>query len=513
MKPVYAVMCPFGALQGEAGDAPAAAARAWDLALSWVDPEAGGELGAGSRGTLDLGAGSTASWSTVSLGDRTVRRLVHALEPSEASPTGWKSVVWVCRDGDRSWAVVRSGPENPAGVVTALRYETGRPRVVGTWLDELPVVRDRRRLSRSALNYGQGDVANLMDLLVDARRQLPIVAISRAVEDGGAQKPLLRPEALAHDLAGNAHVVVVDRQAAWRLTEQLGQQLSVYNGAVRIWWPRFSPEDEPYRHPLLLPERITDDPDRARRHVARVVWRAAVDAVPPPMLESRIAAEVARLSSERRVADLKSKLDEATKSATVDDSFLQEFEAQLQENERLADLLEEQDLLVQELQEALETARAGAEEAGDEDIPEVESVEEAVRRAAAEATNVIYLQSAFDSAHESEYPNPQQALNDLRAVNRVAARWAEGRLGGDFRHGFAEEDVRFQPGIGNLAKGKYRSDYEIEYGGHRCLMGPHLRRGVGAPVAILRIYWYVDEEAKQLVVGHVGRKLRDASNP
>jgi hypothetical protein len=272
-------------------------------------------------------------------------------------------------------------------------------------------------------------------------------------------------------------------------------------------------EDEPYRHPLLLPERITDDPDRARWHVAQVVWRAAVDAVPPPMLESRIAAEVARLSSERRVADLKSKLDEATKSAAVDDSFLQEFEAQLQENERLVDLLEEQDVLVQELQEALEAARVGAEEAGDADIPEVESVEEAVRLAAEEATNVIYLQAAFDSARESEYPNPQQALNDLRAVNRVAARWAEDRLGGDFRHGFAEEDVRFQPGIGNLARGKYRSDYEIEFGGRRCMMGPHLRRGVGPPVAILRIYWYADEETKQLVVGHVGRKLRDESNP
>jgi len=513
MKSVYAVMCPFGVPPGDEDEAVATSDRAWNLALSWVAPESGGELGAGSSGTVDLGAGSAASWSSVSLGDRTVRRLTHSLEPSEASPTGWKSFVWVCRDGDRSWAVVRSGPENPAGVVTALRFEAGTPRVVGHWIDELPVVRDRRRLSRSALNYGQGDVATLMELLVDPRRQLPVVAIARAVEDGGAQKPLVRPEDLAHDLAGNAHVVVVDRQAAWRLTEHLGQQRSVFNGAIRIWWPQFSAEDEPYRHPLLLPDRIMDNPDRARRHVAGVVWRAAVDALPPPMLESRIAAEIARLSSERRVADLKSKLDEATKSALADDSFLNEFESQLQENERLADLLEEQDVLVQELQEALETARVGAEEAGDEEIPEVESVEEAVRLAAAEATNVIFLQSAFDSARESEYPNPQQVLNDLRAVSRVAARWAEDRLGGDFRHGFAEEDVRFQPGIGNIAKGKYRSDYEIDYGGQRCLMGPHLRRGVGAPVAILRIYWYVDEEAKQLVVGHVGRKLRDASNP
>jgi len=68
-------------------------------------------------------------------------------------------------------------------------------------------------------------------------------------------------------------------------------------------------------------------------------------------------------------------------------------------------------------------------------------------------------------------------------------------------------------GIGESAETKYRSDYEIKIGNQKVLMGPHLRRCTGSPVEILRIYWYVDDATKQIFVGHVGRKLRDQSNP
>jgi hypothetical protein len=44
------------------------------------------------------------------------------------------------------------------------------------------------------------------------------------------------------------------------------------------------------------------------------------------------------------------------------------------------------------------------------------------------------------------------------------------------------------------------------------MLGPHFARGIGSPNDILRIYWAVDDETKKLIVGHVGRKLRDDGN-
>ena len=120
--------------------------------------------------------------------------------------------------------------------------------------------------------------------------------------------------------------------------------------------------------------------------------------------------------------------------------------------------------------------------------------------------------SAYASARESKYPDPRQVLRDLRAVGRVAAKWVAGELPGGFKGGFATEPVTYREGISQTAATRYRSDYEIEYAGGKVMMGPHLRRGVGAPEAILRIYWYCDDATKQLIVGHVGRKLRDKKN-
>jgi hypothetical protein len=228
MKPVYAVLCEFGGTIGESDAAEIAAGQAWALVLDWVYRDSSAEVPTTPTGRVDLGTGASASWTEISLENRSVRRLVHAIEPSATTPTGWRTIVWICRDQEHSWGVVRSGPENHAGVVTAIRFEAARPRFVGDWIEKLRVVRDRRPLSVHALNYGQSDLPKLLELLMDPRRQLPVVAISRAVEDGGAQPTLVPPSAISYDLAGNAHVVVVDRRAAWGLTESLGGACQVF---------------------------------------------------------------------------------------------------------------------------------------------------------------------------------------------------------------------------------------------------------------------------------------------
>jgi hypothetical protein len=142
-------------------------------------------------------------------------------------------MVWVCQEGPAAYGIVRSGPQNPSGVVTTLRFDAKRPRLLTTWLEELHVVADGRRLGEKALNYGQHDAEALVDLLKRSDRRLPVLAVSRAVLEG-AQRPVLPPRGLAYRLAANAHVVVADRACCWAITDSIGKSLSVYEGAVRL---------------------------------------------------------------------------------------------------------------------------------------------------------------------------------------------------------------------------------------------------------------------------------------
>jgi hypothetical protein len=500
MKAVYSVQCPF------VGD-PSTIDRAWDLVWEWLarfGVDRPTDTTSQGDGVAVGTANDSATWRILRDGEQEVRRLTHEQVQPETEEGRWVTHVWVVRDTKHVYGVVRSGPVNPEGVVTTLRFQAFRPRIVGDWIDQLHVVQDGRHLSTRAMNVGLNDADALVDHLLDPRRRLPIVGISTAYVDGQT-KALISVNELASRLAGNAHVAVVHRPAAWQLTEKLGRPLSAFEGAVRIWWPRMTLSDDPYRHTLLLADRILANPDRARDHVVGRIWRAAVDAIGFPTLESRLLAAQSRRFIDDRVRVLR---DEVADHG----EWMEVLDEQLRLNEELEERIVAVEADNEDLRDAL--ARVAVDSERDVDVlPEVGTVEEAVRTAAGESPHIVYLNSAYDSARDSQYVDPDQVLTDLRALERVAARWSAGDLPAGFRGAFAEEQVRFQPDISQTARTTYRSDYEIRYGGQTVMMGPHLRRGVGAPSAILRIYWYADEDAKQFVVGHVGPEAARRGEP
>jgi hypothetical protein len=143
------------------------------------------------------------------------------------------------------------------------------------------------------------------------------------------------------------------------------------------------------------------------------------------------------------------------------------------------------------------------------------TVEEAVKIAAQECNHLEFLDKAWSSSKKSEYPRPAQALEFLRVTNAVVDDWREGRIDGSgFAGAFARRGVSgYRPDISHTARNNYQEDYERKYNGKTVYLGPHIANGTGPIARILRIYWYVDLEAKKFVIGHVGCKLRDKSNP
>ena len=59
--------------------------------------------------------------------------------------------------------------------------------------------------------------------------------------------------------------------------------------------------------------------------------------------------------------------------------------------------------------------------------------------------------------------------------------------------------------VGDDAK-RRSADYQRTYQGRPVMLGPHFRRGGRQ---LLRVYCYLDETARRVVVGHVGGHLAD----
>lgn len=142
------------------------------------------------------------------------------------------------------------------------------------------------------------------------------------------------------------------------------------------------------------------------------------------------------------------------------------------------------------------------------------TVLDAVEKAKRECLNLHFLDKALASAKESHFPRPAQVLEYLRALDAVVKAWRAGEVeSGDFGSALADLGVpRYMSGVSDTALNQYEKDYERVYKGNKVSLGPHVANGVGAVTRILRIYWYVDTELQIFVIGHVGKKLRDASN-
>ena len=108
------------------------------------------------------------------------------------------------------------------------------------------------------------EVEELVHHLFAPGRTEPLVAVtvsSRVTE------PFLDVEKLAALVDPVPVVLLATQELTWELTGRLPDDLGVFGGAARIWWPGFTARDLPYRHPLVF----AYSPEEGDRAVRRIV--------------------------------------------------------------------------------------------------------------------------------------------------------------------------------------------------------------------------------------------------
>ncbi len=437
----------------------------------------------------------------------------------------WRVLAQLSLTEGRVRFTVRISQESIGGPLRPAIDVPGRPRVVRDIARELGGTSDGRPVTGAPSEVRSDDVAQLAALLTDPTRRLPVVAISPAADTG---RPLTDPVYLADQLTGLAHVFeFMAAPATYELTVRVGRSLSVFDGAVRIYWPGLGDDSDPYLHRLWLPgtveaidrrRRERDRPVGFARHLVGLVGDvAALRIGPDPVARAlRREAEARQLAAERaewaRLAD----------QAAIPDIFAEEFDrqtARIAELELALEIADEErtglETEVARLSRSFGDVRAAiARERGDEgpDPGPIASIAEALRLVALNHPEaVVVLDDAHQSAAETRYRQIDRAAAALRAVGEVAQGWHDGTPGTGFDNAFSERGFELRS-VSSVTQGRHASDYARTFAGERVMLGPHIALGDGGSTdTIFRAYWYLDEQNRRFVLGHVGLHLEDSS--
>ncbi len=283
-------------------------------------------------------------------------------------------------DGDRTWWMARLQEVTPGGrrFLAAVSITNGSAKVsvyttleVGsdvTLVNPFDVDPKCPKIIRTLLQnqerwcHGFTEIQNLRQLrgfeageglaaeIKHPDRTVPFIVITEGKQ--GIAIPRL-DESLSYDLAGIANVVVLDSNATWALTDHLGPSLSCHSGAVRLYWPRFSIQEDPYRHPLWTMVRLQAAGsdlaairERFRRQLRALVMHASALSVVRP----REIDEIRGNASQRAIIELKERATSLQDYAELADLYMKDNDQLRATNADLANLVDELQIRVAKLE-------------------------------------------------------------------------------------------------------------------------------------------------------------------
>jgi hypothetical protein len=387
-------------------------------------------------------------------------------------------------------------------------FDPSIPGFVRTVIERMPNVRVEGRtiLLDPWIVQTEDDVETLVACLMNRSRRLDLIVCALPEGSEDPATATVRADQIHTRTLGSAHVAVITGPASFFLSDRVGKEFSVFRGAVRTYRPGFDTSlDEPFRHPLALPNRIIEWPDGGRETyerflIGQTLVRAAAgrdaDKQLPPFTEVR------RVSAQL-------KLDSARNAGSSDADLLRLAE---QENEGLRDALEkdratyqglvdqyeqERDLAVEEVQQA---------QAANTQIPIPSSLDDFESWCRDHLSGAVEVHNrAMQAVKKSRYEDIgliYKALLLLRDGYVPMKR--EGGMGKKelFERQCGELGLSEDPTFSGDRWGEEGDTYKVRYAGRPRLLDRHLKKGTGRDERYcFRLYFFWDEDSEQVVVG------------
>lgn len=421
----------------------------------------------------------------------------------------WANEVRVGQFGDRCSVEHLIYIESVEYNVSPARLLFGSPRAIRDICVKAPTYIGDMQVRAEVYLLQQDSLNDLRSLLTSDLRRLPVVLLSPYARGEPNQ---IDSAKLARNLAGVAVVVRVDDpELTWGFADDVGRQLSCFNGAARIYWPGFSQASEPRSHRLFFGAWIEQvGPDVAARTIERAIFAVAAFRYVP---DGRVADLIRRTEAAERQRFLADKKE-------TGDNFWSEYErdlARLDMAEKKIEELEAENANLRANQQIFfSTETSDADEFAqirEAEELSISSVLEAVLAAAKQCKNLEILDAAKAAADASPFQRPYDIFKALKDLDEIADVWSKNReekgSGGDLLQHLRDRGwgKRSSMHISDTARGKFRSHYEFDYQGKKKLFEPHITIGSGDSNSCASIHFIFDQERLKMIVGHVGKHL------
>ncbi len=397
-------------------------------------------------------------------------------------------------------------------IVAPPRIQLGAPRIVKTLVGKCPAFISGIEINDQVYVIKVEDVPSLVEFIKTAERRIPIIVLSK---ENYNNVLIFDPSPLAQRLLGLAvFVVLEDKWTTYKLSEALGKGMGCYNGALRIYWPRFREGDLSAYHKCWLGTTIRSF--RELRYFENAVFNTVCEAAAMQYVEPSEIAKFRAVVENERIKAIKER------TTTSYDELYRSWSEMVEINDmniiEKQRLLEENDAIKQQLYQMCvncKTRSSNEEQSESGDNEEYGSVLDAVLAARERFTNILFLDSAIESAKDSPYSRPDNVFQALDAINDVAEQWKKSISGAgqqcSLRNLFRTKGYEYKDGISQTSEGKWGEEYKFIYKGEKVLFENHITLGAKQPNKCLSIHMYRDHAVKKIVIGHVGRHLTNTN--
>ena len=365
---------------------------------------------------------------------------------------------------------------------------------------------------------------HFVSFLLSPIRSLPIVVLTQLpnVTDYAVD-----PTKIARDTQGLAHVYCVLAGMTFNLSDRVGKTLSVFYGAVRTYYPGFTPDSEPRQHHLVFPQRISEWNDELgfgagaferflsrEMHLYSVGTPSKLDQLPSYFSIRRTLLDRPGKTADEELQLLRLSVDEFRGKAQEWQSIAEDRDAEAQANEEeCRGLRAKNAFLVNELSD-LRKAR------GETAIPLPTSYSEMPRWVDLYFADRLFLHSkALRAIKAAEFENiglvyeslkllaecywPMRANYDQEKRRQLSENWEAG-----IQRLHLEYNAR---SMTPNRLGEFRDAYTISYRigqSEKQVLGPHLKSGNAKEERFcMRIYFIWDDERHIVVIGHLPSHL------
>ncbi len=352
------------------------------------------------------------------------------------------------------------------------------------------------------ITVGVGDVETFLNLLHSRQRRLPLVAIS---EFEGRTIAGDLHERAASDLSGLGHTCRLSRDASWAITNQLGKEWSVYNGAVRLFWPFRANGEHPQNHRLWTFDALTrrgeneiEIRDWLRRQLRERLMEAS------GFLSDDPAFRIFEKNLER------SKWDEARSRGVHKEPALQ------QEIESLRAALDARDTEIETLRSnvealtiALRSQTSPADQGSVEAVPPA-TVEDAIAHGRLLYAGRLAFGDEIDNQAAELNPGagpPEKVLRYLATLADLSGALEMGPIGKSAPIWLRDANVDASGESETVKKSRAaRLQRTFRFGGEGLYCEFHAKPSDGvSPDQCVRIYFTLSDQAPRVRVGYIGR--------